>query len=82
MNPFIQEANQQFVSVYNRYPIILDHGEGMYLYDTDGKRYPGLNSLHSGEDYVDLHRCRYHRLSSHEGKGYGRPRLRRPQTKN
>ena len=28
MNPFIQEANQQFVSVYNRYPIILDHGEG------------------------------------------------------
>lgn len=44
MNPFIQEANQQFVSVYNRYPIILDHGEGMYLYDTDGKRYLDFGS--------------------------------------
>ena len=36
MNSIIQEADQQFVSVYNRYPIILDHGEGMYLYDVDG----------------------------------------------
>lgn len=32
MNSIIQEADQQFVSVYNRYPIILDHGEGMYLF--------------------------------------------------
>lgn len=37
MNPYIQEAKQQFVSVYNRYPIVLDHGDGMYLYDTEGK---------------------------------------------
>ena len=39
MNRYIQEANQQFISAYNRYPIILDHGEGMYLYDIDEKRY-------------------------------------------
>ena len=25
MNRYIQEANQQFISAYNRYPIILDH---------------------------------------------------------
>ena len=44
MNPYIQEANQQFVSVYNRYPIVLDHGEGMYLYDTEGKKYLDFGS--------------------------------------
>ena len=27
MNPYIEQANQQFVPVYNRYPIVLDHGE-------------------------------------------------------
>lgn len=44
MNSIIQEADQQFVSVYNRYPIILDHGEGMYLFDVDGKRYLDFGS--------------------------------------
>ena len=44
MNPYIEQANQQFVPVYNRYPIVLDHGEGMYLYDTEEKRYLDLGS--------------------------------------
>lgn len=44
MNSIIQESNQQFVSVYNRYPIILDHGEGMYLFDVDRKRYLDFGS--------------------------------------
>lgn len=44
MNPYIQETNQQFVSVYNRYPIVLDHGDGMYLYDTEGKKYLDFGS--------------------------------------
>ena len=44
MNPYIEQANQQFVPVYNRYPIVLDHGEGMYLYDTEGKRYLDFGS--------------------------------------
>ena len=44
MNPYIQEAKQQFVSVYNRYPIVLDHGDGMYLYDTEGKKYLDFGS--------------------------------------
>ncbi len=35
----IGQAEQVFVHTYNRYPIVLDHGEGVYLYDTDGKRY-------------------------------------------
>lgn len=44
MNPYIEQANQQFVPVYNRYPIVWDHGEGMYLYDTEGKRYLDFGS--------------------------------------
>ena len=28
-----------YLPVFNRYKIALDHGEGVYLYDTDGKRY-------------------------------------------
>lgn len=44
MNPYIEQANQQFVPVYNRYPIVLDHGEGMYLYDADGKEYLDFGS--------------------------------------
>lgn len=44
MNHYIEEANQHFVPVYSRYPIVLDHGQGMYLYDTDGKRYLDFGS--------------------------------------
>ncbi len=35
----IEEAEQVLLHTYNRYPIILDHGEGMYLYDSTGKKY-------------------------------------------
>lgn len=36
---YINEAEQALLHTYNRYPIVLDHGEGVTLYDTDGKRY-------------------------------------------
>lgn len=36
---YIQQAEQDLLHTYNRYPIILDRGEGMYLWDTDGKKY-------------------------------------------
>lgn len=35
----IDSAEQVLLHTYNRYPIVLDHGKGMYLYDTDGKEY-------------------------------------------
>lgn len=37
MNSKIQAAEENLIHVYNRFPIALDHGKGMYLYDTDGK---------------------------------------------
>ncbi len=28
-----------FIPIYKRFPVIFDHGDGIYLYDTDGKEY-------------------------------------------
>lgn len=39
MKEFIEAAEQHLLHVYNRYPVVLDHGEGMYLYDTNDKKY-------------------------------------------
>ncbi|MBO6148342.1 MAG: aspartate aminotransferase family protein [Lachnospiraceae bacterium] len=32
-------GDKYFLHTYNRFPIVLDHGEGVYLYDAEGKRY-------------------------------------------
>ena len=39
VNEKIKAAEENLVHVYNRFPIALDHGEGMYVYDTEGKEY-------------------------------------------
>lgn len=39
MMGYIEEADKLFIPMYSRYKIILDHGDGMYLYDTEGKKY-------------------------------------------
>ncbi len=35
----IRRAEQVLMHTYGRYQVVLDHGEGVYLYDTDGKKY-------------------------------------------
>ncbi len=35
----IDRAEAVLLHTYNRYQIVLDHGEGMYLYDVDGNKY-------------------------------------------
>ncbi len=39
MEQSIQEAENYLIHSYNRYPVVLDRGEGVYLYDTDGNKY-------------------------------------------
>ncbi len=39
MQKKIAEAENYLIHSYNRYPVMLDHGEGVYLYDTEGKKY-------------------------------------------
>lgn len=38
-NTWMEQAEKNMLHTYNRYQIVLDHGEGVYLYDTDGKKY-------------------------------------------
>ncbi len=36
---YIEQAEQDLLHTYNRYPVVLDRGEGVYLYDREGKKY-------------------------------------------
>jgi acetylornithine/succinyldiaminopimelate/putrescine aminotransferase len=51
MSDFRQDADAQLIldrdsahllPVYARYPVVMDHGEGVYLFDTSGNRYLDL----------------------------------------
>ena len=39
MQKYIDEAEKALLHTYNRYQIVLDKGDGVYLYDIDGKKY-------------------------------------------
>ena len=36
---YYEEGEQYFLHAYGRYDTVLDHGEGVYLYDTEGNKY-------------------------------------------
>ncbi|MDE6687406.1 MAG: aspartate aminotransferase family protein [Lachnospiraceae bacterium] len=39
MQQYIDEAENVLLHTYNRYPVVFESGEGVYLKDTDGKKY-------------------------------------------
>ena len=39
MQNYIDEAEKYLLHTYNRYQVVFDHGDGVKLYDTDGKEY-------------------------------------------
>ena len=39
MQQYIEEAERALLHTYNRYQVVLDKGEGVYLYDIEGKKY-------------------------------------------
>lgn len=39
MQEYIDEAEQALLHTYNRYQVVLDKGDGVYLYDIEGKKY-------------------------------------------
>ena len=48
----IAQAEEDLLHTYNRYQIVLDRGEGVYLYDRDGKKYLRLyTSYDEMQDY-------------------------------
>lgn len=39
MNDYMEATERSLVHTYNRFPVVFDRGEGVYLYDTEGKKY-------------------------------------------
>ena len=39
MQQYIEEAEKALLHTYNRYQVVLDRGDGVYLYDIEGKKY-------------------------------------------
>ena len=39
MNHYIASAKEHLLHAYNRFPIVFEKGEGVYLYDVNGKKY-------------------------------------------
>lgn len=39
MQNYIDQAEKDLLHTYNRYQVVFDKGEGVYLYDMDGKKY-------------------------------------------
>ncbi len=39
---FVEFEKRYFIGTYNRIPIMIDHGEGVYLFDSSGKKYLDL----------------------------------------
>ena len=39
MNKSIEASEENLLHIYNRFPIAFEHGEGMYLYDENSKKY-------------------------------------------
>ena len=39
MKEYIEEAEKDLLHTYNRYQVVLDKGDGVYLYDAEGKKY-------------------------------------------
>ncbi len=38
-NEIMEKSEQYVLHTYNRYPVVLDHGKGVRLYDVDGREY-------------------------------------------
>ena len=50
MNEYMERTEQVVLHTYNRFPVVFEKGEGVHLYDTEGKEYldfvPELLYLH------------------------------------
>ena len=50
-NEYMEQTEQYVLHTYNRFPLVIDHGEGVHLYDTDRKS-TRLNSSHITISYA------------------------------
>lgn len=76
----IEKAESAVLHTYNRFPVVFDRGEGVYLYDTDGKRYLdfasgiGVQALGYGnEEYKDALKNQIDKLTHISNLYYSEP---------
>ncbi len=79
---YMSGIDEVMLHTYNRFQVVLDHGEGVYLYDTDGKKYLdftagiGVNTLGYGQkEYTDALKGQIDRLMHSSNLYYNVPSL-------
>jgi acetylornithine/N-succinyldiaminopimelate aminotransferase len=79
-NKYIDQSEENLLHTYNRYQIVLEKGEGVYLYDTDGKKYLdftagiAVNSLgYSNNEYKDALKSQIDKLMQISNLYYSEP---------
>lgn len=82
MNQTIEQSEQYLVHSYNRYPVVMEHGEGVYLYDTEGKKYLdfgagiAVNALgYSDEEFKDALKAQIDKMTHVSNYFYSEPLL-------
>lgn len=57
MNEYMERTEQVVLHTYNRFPVVFEKGEGVHLYDTEGKEYldfgAGIAVFALGYHYAD-----------------------------
>lgn len=79
-NKAIEKSEEAILHTYNRFPIVLEKGEGVYLYDVDGKQYLdfaagiAVNALgYSNEEYKQAIKDQVDKLTHISNLYYNNP---------
>lgn len=82
MKEMIEESEHVLVHSYNRYPVVMEHGEGVYLYDTEGKKYLdfgagiAVNALgYSDEEFKEALKAQIDKMTHVSNYFYSEPLL-------
>ena len=51
---YIEQGEQYILKTYNRFPVVLEKGEGVYLYDADQKKYLDFGAGIAAVSYTHL----------------------------
>ncbi|MCR5109053.1 MAG: aspartate aminotransferase family protein [Lachnospiraceae bacterium] len=83
MNEIINEAERDLLHTYNRFQVVFDHGEGVRLYDTEGKEYLdfcagiAVHALgYSNKEYKDALKAQIDKLTHTSNYYYNEPAVK------
>lgn len=86
MNELINQAEEVLLHTYNRYQVVFDHGDGVHLYDADGKRYLdfvsgiGVFALgYNNKEYNDVLKGQIDKILHTSNYYYNEPAIRAAQ---